>query len=199
MLFLYFLLASQVFWTWQIRQPILFLSGLQDEMVPPSYMQILYAKAATHNKQCIFVDFPNGMHMDTWLTGGDRYWRTIQLFLEQNVPKNKENDSYHNENGNILKHQILPLTTSIYVHVWCPFFGFYCLGMNIPTIHFWSLIQISLITDLFACHWSLYFTQLSAIFVPVLVPPPWTPLLLLLLLFFPFKMIVYLFLILQLF
>lgn len=70
----------------EIKQPALFLSGLQDEMVPPSHMQMLYAKAVEHNKQCLFVDFPNGMHMDTWLSGGDRYWRMIQLFLEQHVP-----------------------------------------------------------------------------------------------------------------
>ncbi|CAM8899698.1 hypothetical protein QQ045_011266 [Rhodiola kirilowii] len=71
----------------QVKQPILFLSGLQDEMVPASHMQMLYAKAAAHNNKCLFVEFPTGMHMDTWLAGGDRYWRTIQLFLEQNVPE----------------------------------------------------------------------------------------------------------------
>ncbi|PSS15486.1 Protein bem46 like [Actinidia chinensis var. chinensis] len=77
----------------QIQQPILFLSGLQDEMVPPSHMQMLYAKAAAHNRRCTFVEFPTGMHMDTWLAGGDRYWRTIQLFFEQNVPENKDGAS----------------------------------------------------------------------------------------------------------
>ncbi|KAA8534799.1 hypothetical protein F0562_029759 [Nyssa sinensis] len=89
----------------QIKQPILFLSGLQDEMVPPSHMQILYAKAAAHNRLCIFVDFPTGMHMDTWLAGGDRYWRTIQLFLEQNVPESKDDESSRKGNGKF-EHQI---------------------------------------------------------------------------------------------
>ncbi|XP_022842868.1 protein ABHD13-like [Olea europaea var. sylvestris] len=70
----------------EIKQPILFLSGLQDEMVPPSHMQMLYAKAAARNPQCSFVEFPNGMHMDTWLSGGDRYWSTILEFLEKVVP-----------------------------------------------------------------------------------------------------------------
>uniref|UniRef100_A0A7N0UU25 Peptidase S9 prolyl oligopeptidase catalytic domain-containing protein n=1 Tax=Kalanchoe fedtschenkoi TaxID=63787 RepID=A0A7N0UU25_KALFE len=73
----------------QVKQPILFLSGLQDEMVPASHMQMLYAKAAAHNNRCLFVEFPTGMHMDTWLAGGDRYWRTIKLYLEQNVPEKK--------------------------------------------------------------------------------------------------------------
>ncbi|KAB2049981.1 hypothetical protein ES319_A13G213600v1 [Gossypium barbadense] len=71
----------------QVKQPILFLSGLQDEMVPPSHMQMLYAKAAAHNRQCILVEFPTGMHMDTWLSGGDHYWKTIQQFFEKHVPK----------------------------------------------------------------------------------------------------------------
>ncbi|KAK6944770.1 Peptidase S9, prolyl oligopeptidase, catalytic domain [Dillenia turbinata] len=82
----------------QVKQPILFLSGLQDEMVPPDHMQMLYAKAAAHNRQCIFVEFPTGMHMDTWLAGGDRYWRTIQLFLEQHAPPNKEDQPNHDAN-----------------------------------------------------------------------------------------------------
>ncbi|XVF88853.1 hypothetical protein PTKIN_Ptkin19aG0084100 [Pterospermum kingtungense] len=80
----------------QVKQPILFLSGLQDEMVPPSHMQMLYAKAAAHNRQCLFVEFPTGMHMDTWLAGGDRYWRTVQQFFQQHVPDKKEIESSQN-------------------------------------------------------------------------------------------------------
>ncbi|XP_043807973.1 alpha/beta hydrolase domain-containing protein WAV2 isoform X5 [Manihot esculenta] len=83
----------------KIRQPILFLSGLQDEMVPPSHMALLYAKAAAHNKECIFVEFPTGMHMDTWLAGGDHYWRTIQQFLEKHVSEKKEHESYNTDQG----------------------------------------------------------------------------------------------------
>ncbi|KAF7806777.1 alpha/beta hydrolase domain-containing protein WAV2 [Senna tora] len=83
----------------QIKQPILFLSGLQDEMVPPPHMQMLYAKAAARNNRCSFVEFPTGMHMDTWLAGGDTYWRTIQEFLEQHAPEKNENRSSPNENG----------------------------------------------------------------------------------------------------
>lgn len=81
----------QVCFFMQIEQPILFLSGLQDELVPPSHMQMLHSKAIENNPDCRFVDFPNGMHMDTWYSGGDRYWRTIQLFLDQYVAEIKEN------------------------------------------------------------------------------------------------------------
>ncbi|KAI3524787.1 hypothetical protein L1887_03451 [Cichorium endivia] len=82
----------------EVKQPILFLSGLRDEMVPPFHMQMLYAKAAARNKQCTFVDFPNGMHMDTWLAGGDLYWKTVQTFLQKNVLQ--KNDDYFHANTN---------------------------------------------------------------------------------------------------
>ncbi|KAG6588062.1 Alpha/beta hydrolase domain-containing protein WAV2, partial [Cucurbita argyrosperma subsp. sororia] len=83
----------------KIKQPILFLSGLQDEMVPPTHMQMLYAKAAAHNNRCLFVDFPSGMHMNTWLAGGDHYWRTIQQFLDKNVLDNRESESSGDDKG----------------------------------------------------------------------------------------------------
>ncbi|KAK1418624.1 hypothetical protein QVD17_27769 [Tagetes erecta] len=78
----------------QVKQPILFLSGLRDEMVPPFHMEMLYAKAAAHNKKCIFVEFPTGMHMDTWLAGGDQYWKTVRTFIQQNVLE-KGTESQH--------------------------------------------------------------------------------------------------------
>ncbi|XP_008667116.1 alpha/beta hydrolase domain-containing protein WAV2-like isoform X1 [Zea mays] len=77
----------------EVKQPILFLSGLQDELVPPPHMKMLYDKASDHNRNCRFVDFPSGMHMDTWMSGGDRYWRTIQLFLDQYAPGVQNHDA----------------------------------------------------------------------------------------------------------
>lgn len=85
----------------QIKQPILYISGLQDEMIPPTQMQMLYAKAATHNNQCVFAEFPTGMHMDTWLAGGDQYWRSVLMFLQQHVSEKNE-ESSNSGNGNIL-------------------------------------------------------------------------------------------------
>lgn len=55
-------------------------------------MEMLYAKAAAHNEQCLFVDFPTGTHMDTWEAGGDYYWRTIKEFMEK-VVSDKKNES----------------------------------------------------------------------------------------------------------
>ncbi|XP_020089424.1 protein bem46 [Ananas comosus] len=76
----------------EVKQPILFISGLQDELVPPSHMRVLYEKAIQHNNNCLFIDFPSGMHMDTWISGGDRYWRVLQLFLDQYVPERQRGD-----------------------------------------------------------------------------------------------------------
>ncbi|GJW39876.1 bem46-like protein [Tanacetum coccineum] len=83
----------------QVKQPILFLSGQRDEMIPPLHMQMLYAKAAAHNKRCTFVEFPSGMHMDTWIAGGDHYWKTVQTFLRQNFIEKKGDESEPDRNG----------------------------------------------------------------------------------------------------
>ncbi|XP_074269370.1 alpha/beta hydrolase domain-containing protein WAV2 [Silene latifolia] len=82
----------------QVKQPILFISGLQDEMVPPMHMKLLYAKAAAHNRQCLFVEFPNGMHMDTWLSGGDHYWKTVQQFLQEHASGKQDDESSSRSN-----------------------------------------------------------------------------------------------------
>lgn len=88
----------------QVEQPILFLSGSRDEMVPPSHMRRLYEKAK-RNLRCFFVEFPTGMHMDTWYVGGDRYWQTIHHFLVKEISNRDGNeegsrDGWENEWGN---------------------------------------------------------------------------------------------------
>jgi fermentation-respiration switch protein FrsA (DUF1100 family) len=65
-----------------VREPVLFLSGQLDEMVPPSHMRRLY-QAASANTACQFIEFPTGMHMDTWLKESEKYWRVLKLYLEQ--------------------------------------------------------------------------------------------------------------------
>ncbi|XP_056688508.1 alpha/beta hydrolase domain-containing protein WAV2-like [Spinacia oleracea] len=81
-----------------VKQSTLFISGLQYEMVPPIHMKMLYAKAVAHNRHCYFVEFPTSMHMDTWLTGGDCYWRTVNEFMEQHVSGNIHDDSNSSSN-----------------------------------------------------------------------------------------------------
>ncbi|KAL2653958.1 hypothetical protein R1flu_022086 [Riccia fluitans] len=76
----------------KVKNPILFLSGLRDEMIPPSHMRRLFA-AAQSNADRQLIEFPTGMHMDTWLRGGDRYWRVLQLFLEKHACDRSANGS----------------------------------------------------------------------------------------------------------
>ncbi|PWA48501.1 hypothetical protein CTI12_AA420760 [Artemisia annua] len=83
----------------QVKQPILFLSGQRDEMIPPLHMQILYAKAAAHNKCCTFVEFPTGMHVDTWIVDGDHSWKTVQTFLQQIFSEKKAGESHPESNA----------------------------------------------------------------------------------------------------
>ncbi|CCK72616.1 uncharacterized protein KNAG_0K02530 [Huiozyma naganishii CBS 8797] len=59
--------------------PFLFLSGLRDEIVPPSHMKKLF-ELCTSTAKRIF-EFPTGHHNDTILQDG--YWEIIRDFLDQ--------------------------------------------------------------------------------------------------------------------
>lgn len=47
-----------------IAMPTLFLSGTQDELIPPSMMTRLHTASAANIKD--FISFAEGHHMDTW-------------------------------------------------------------------------------------------------------------------------------------
>ncbi|AAS51733.1 ADL187Wp [Eremothecium gossypii ATCC 10895] len=59
--------------------PILFLSGLKDEIVPPSHMQALYSLSKSSGKK--FVTFADGYHNDTIIQNG--YWDVVHDFLQK--------------------------------------------------------------------------------------------------------------------
>ncbi|KIW03345.1 uncharacterized protein PV09_05554 [Verruconis gallopava] len=61
--------------------PVLFLSGLQDEIVPPSHMKTLYDCSQTKIK--IWKDFPDGSHNDTCAEQG--YFDHIDCFIRDIV------------------------------------------------------------------------------------------------------------------
>mmetsp|Transcript_1963 Transcript_1963/g.3528 ORF Transcript_1963/g.3528 Transcript_1963/m.3528 type:complete len:300 (-) Transcript_1963:336-1235(-) len=63
-----------------LQHPILFLSGLQDELVPPSHMKQLYttSKASSYRKLEVFA---TGRHNDTWMRGGVAYYAAIREFV----------------------------------------------------------------------------------------------------------------------
>eukprot|EP00850_Spirogloea_muscicola_P001188 SM000004S15058 [mRNA] locus=s4:1001807:1003317:+ [translate_table: standard] len=75
----------------QVHTPVLFLAGLQDEMVPPVQMRRLFEQCKTDPRNAaVFVEFRTGAHMDTWVKGGERYWRVLELFLRQHVMERKQ-------------------------------------------------------------------------------------------------------------
>ncbi|KAL9937318.1 hypothetical protein V8E36_003727 [Tilletia maclaganii] len=60
-----------------LRMPVLFLSGRQDQLVPPSHMDALYERCPSKNK--VFKPFDDGSHNDTCVKPG--YFEEISNFL----------------------------------------------------------------------------------------------------------------------
>lgn len=63
-----------------LETPILFLSGLQDELVPKSQMKALFELAKKSEKR-EWKEFPNGTHNDTVMQEG--YMQTVYDFIEK--------------------------------------------------------------------------------------------------------------------
>jgi len=66
----------------KIKSPILFISGLEDEMLPPEMMNRLY-KAASASVYKEKVDIPAGTHNDTWYVGGQKLYNRIRKFMDR--------------------------------------------------------------------------------------------------------------------
>ncbi|RVD81053.1 uncharacterized protein DFL_008931 [Arthrobotrys flagrans] len=66
--------------------PVLFLSGLQDELVPPSHMKRLHAISKAPIK--VWRDFPNGTHNDSVMEAG--YFENINDFINDEVTRHKK-------------------------------------------------------------------------------------------------------------
>lgn len=62
--------------------PILFLSGLADEMIPPAHMKALYqiAKKVSGGRYVQFEAFDDGAHNDTCMQSG--YFERIAQFIK---------------------------------------------------------------------------------------------------------------------
>ena len=67
-----------------VNTPILFLSGLRDELVPPSHMRQLYELSQTRAIK-LWKEFSNGTHNDTVMQSG--YFDTIEDFIRKYVIK----------------------------------------------------------------------------------------------------------------
>jgi len=66
----------------EVKVPLLFLSGLKDELVPASHMEQL-SKAANQSLHRKTTVFEEGMHNDTWQKGGELYWETQSEFMKK--------------------------------------------------------------------------------------------------------------------
>ncbi|EPY25984.1 Bem46-like serine peptidase [Strigomonas culicis] len=70
-----------------VHKPTLFLSGLRDELIPPSHMKQLFTKAQMMSDALVdpkpmrrLVEFPEGMHNNLPLMSG--YFESIQAFVD---------------------------------------------------------------------------------------------------------------------
>ena len=71
----------------QLRLPVLYLAGKEDELVPPSHMQELY-RASSKVSQCARMHVvERGTHNDTWLKGGKAYWEAMRIFISDNCDR----------------------------------------------------------------------------------------------------------------
>ncbi|KAK6509088.1 hypothetical protein TWF481_003851 [Arthrobotrys musiformis] len=66
--------------------PVLFLSGLQDELVPPAHMRRLHAISKAPVK--VWRDFPNGSHNDSVMEPG--YFEHVNDFINDEVMRHKK-------------------------------------------------------------------------------------------------------------
>jgi len=72
----------------QLTVPILFFSGLADDLVPPAMMQRLYNAAllSSHRK---FHGVPGGTHNDTCFRGSTLYYHTLSDFITRLITPNR--------------------------------------------------------------------------------------------------------------
>lgn len=68
----------------RLAHPMLFISGLQDELVPPAHMKQL-SRLATRSAWPQLYTVADGTHNDTMFRGGIAYLRVFRAFLEEHV------------------------------------------------------------------------------------------------------------------
>ncbi|KAL8269737.1 hypothetical protein Esti_006336 [Eimeria stiedai] len=71
--------------------PFLFISGRQDELVPPWHMDRLFNACAARVK--LREDVEEGGHNDTWEAGGESYYKKMRQFIEEALADAKANNN----------------------------------------------------------------------------------------------------------
>eukprot|EP00088_Acartia_fossae_P012153 TRINITY_DN1624_c0_g1_i1.p1 TRINITY_DN1624_c0_g1~~TRINITY_DN1624_c0_g1_i1.p1 ORF type:complete len:389 (-),score=59.86 TRINITY_DN1624_c0_g1_i1:932-2098(-) len=72
----------------KITQPVLFVSGLMDKLIPPAMMTNLYSGCGAPVKR--LARFPSGTHNETWTCS--EYFQTLNYFLDEVI-------YLHNDHG----------------------------------------------------------------------------------------------------
>eukprot|EP00808_Paulinella_micropora_P029056 g75988.t1 len=68
----------------QMRVPVLFISGMRDELVPAAHMRALYDATPASLRRMLLVS--NGQHNNTYTRGGEMYFYHFQQFLSRPPP-----------------------------------------------------------------------------------------------------------------
>ncbi|GAB5367224.1 hypothetical protein AAMO2058_001211400 [Amorphochlora amoebiformis] len=87
-----------------IEVPILYISGLQDEVVPPSHMQDLW-DASTKAKRVVILRVPDGMHNDTWMKAEELFFKMFRKFVQETIPEAPSFDEAYLESAEKLAEQ----------------------------------------------------------------------------------------------
>jgi len=66
-----------------LTQPILFISGDSDQLVPPQHMKTLH-ELATKSLGKEFYSVLSGTHNDTWERDGSEYYKRLKAFIDNN-------------------------------------------------------------------------------------------------------------------
>lgn len=81
--------------------PVLVVNGLQDEVIPPSHMKILFDRCGA--KQKFLKKFREGRHMETWTCKG--YNETLRQFINECLVSRIHSTSFAVENTTETQHQ----------------------------------------------------------------------------------------------
>ena len=65
----------------EIVLPSLYLSGLNDELIPPKQMKKLFNFAKKKSVLPVMQTFQEGDHNSTWQRAGQKYWDDIVAFI----------------------------------------------------------------------------------------------------------------------
>jgi hypothetical protein len=67
----------------KLRTPVLYLAGRNDELVPHSHMLELYQLSMKFSLLTRMHIVEDGMHNDTFLKGGMKYWEAMNQFMKE--------------------------------------------------------------------------------------------------------------------